>query len=335
MSLPYRDLEDPTTRNRLFAEALKSAPSNANLYKGPPIKREGEGDSGEDEEVSHVSDTPIPDADEDDESDEFYSESDDEMADLLFNGKDSSALPEFIRVAEATFKLHDKFDGNEERKAAFIISKIRSPASIWLEQAIEGDASVETDYETLKAAMKARYEPSASEAMHRARDLIAGIQQKGTVEAYDTYFEATWARSGLSDDNEKARRFLQGLYSKTRQYIRQREDYTATRNKDWIKSKAQQFEDAQEPRTPRRNYASALDGYGRQAATPSTGRRNRQTDPCFTCGLIGHWSAECPGVFPPNPPQQAASQSRASTRASSQRARTPFTPASSFGDRPW
>lgn len=343
-----RNLEDPTTRNRLFAQSLKAGPStftsarNTSLERSTAVRgrirpqspefiKEEPGLSSSEEESSESDESELPDAPYQTEY-TLLSDSEDEMADLLFDGKDPSALPEFLRVAEATFKLHDKFNNNEERKAAYIIAKIRYPASVWLEQAIEADGTNETDYQTLKTSLKQRYEPSANEAENRAKDIIMRIQQKGTVEAYDTYFESTWARSGLESAPEKARLFLSGLYPSIRRYIRQREDYRGDRTKEWLKEKAIQYQDSQEPRTPQRGGGRYRDT--EFPRTPGTGARDKSRDTCFKCGRTGHWSSECrsgtqnrqQSYTPIRDSVERSQTVRGSTRAPTQ---TPF------GDRPW
>jgi hypothetical protein len=212
----------------------------------------------------------------------------DDMSDVIFDGRDGERVGEFLRIAEATFKLHDKYTDNDERKAAYVISKIRHPATTWLEQAIEADGEVETDYTTLKDAMLARYGPSVDELKLRSQDLIRKIRQKGTLQAYDTYFESLWSRSELSEESEKARLFRNGLYPAIKRYVMERPDYTDARSKAWILDKAEQHQRAREASvtTPRRSRFSTP-----VPVTP--GSSSRGSDKCFKCGKFGHWAVNC------------------------------------------
>jgi len=289
--------------------------------QNPALKEESE---------SEESRLDVSDESEDEDSHTPGSEEDDEsMSDLIFDGNDTTMLREFFRNTEAYFKLHDKYDENEERKAAYVITKFRRPAALWLEQAIDANAEVELDYSTLKAAMKSRYEDSANESEAKARDYLMRIQQKGTVDAYDTFFESMWTRSNFSDEKEKARLFLAGLYAPTRQYIRLHDSFSPSRDKDWVKDKAQKFEEAKGPQTPSRPRQYGGPNTPGAARTP----RDNKGDKCFKCGQFGHWSRDCYS-------NKQGSASRTSGRSQTVGRDTPMasterTTESPFAQRPW
>jgi len=278
-----------------------------------PAFRPREDPSSEDED-ERVYDTIEVDSDHgeiasDDESDD--------MPDFIFDGKDASQLTDFLRFAEAYFELHDKFTGNEKRKAAFIIVNMRRPATLWLDQAAAATPEVETNYTQLKAALLERYAPSADEARLRAIDTVRAIKQKGSLEAYDTYFESMWARSGLTDASEKARLFLNGLYPSIRRYVMELESYTTTKDKDWMLAKAERQQSARE--------ASHTT---RMSAIPETPRRAQgASNACFACGKTGHWVADCPtrsGGKSASRPREGRTRSRSKSR------RRQYTPLSGY-----
>lgn len=277
-------LADRPIRSALIANTLGVTGSSEKFLpnQNPALKTES----------SSGSSTAEDDSDDESETDpapRFEEDDDQMMSDLTFDGNDTTMLREFFRNTEAYFKLNEKFDDNEERRAAYVITKFRRPASLWLEQAIDADPEVETDYSTLKAAMRARYEDSANEVEAKARDYLMRIQQKGTVDAYDTYFESMWTRSGFTDDKEKARIFLAGLYAPTKQYIKLHDSFTPNQSKEWVKDKAQRYEDAKGPQTPRTNRQYGGPNTPGVARTP----RDKTKDKCFKCGQFGHWSGDC------------------------------------------
>jgi len=310
--------EDPEIKRRILgvrtkAEFIRAHNLNPDLTRKRPQQRdESDSDSSTTEEDSAS-----------DEEDSVISQGTTHLSKSLrmasrmtFNGKQTRKLTEFLTIAEADFKLDDDLNGSQEKKAAYIISRLRDTAFNWYMQAVKSDEDIGTEYDTLKRALKERFDISDEEKRDRAQITLGRVQQKGTVQSYSTFFDALVEEAGWQHQDNLTVLFVNGLYPSIQRAIKTNPSFDDNSTMDWIRVAARRHEAA---------YA-ATRPYG---SGPSTPRTNRTGNACFACGNTGHWARDCPNRRTPRrggtqpPPYDSLSTIRNSQPGRNTRQNTP------------
>lgn len=203
------------------------------------------------------------------------------MSRITFTGKNPRKLEEFFIIAEADFRQDDAFRESEDKRSAYVISRLRDTAFKWYVQEKKTHPGIEFSYTALKVALQQRFGVSDTEKRVKAQTTLGAIQQKGTVQAYSTYFDSLVADAGWQAQENLKELYLNGLYPSLQRAIRANPDFDEETDMEWIRRAAQ---NAQEAFNSSRPYGS-----------PSTPRTPRTTDRdgCFRCGQKGHWANEC------------------------------------------